>query len=315
MIGLFMVAAAALDPSGKGEEWQLVWSDEFNGRTIDPHKWSFAVDCFGGGNHERQCYTDRNATVKNGILTIVARHEQTTGPEVPLDQRKPGEPVATKTQPYSSAKLSTAGKAQWKYGKFEIRARVPKGQGTWPAIWMLPSDWAYGSWAASGEIDILETVNLGAPCAECPGGKDDRVLGTLHYGGVSPRNTHKGEELFYPPILDGKFHTFGLTWEPDKMVWTVDGKPYTTRTAKEWYTESSKAPGAPFDHPFYMILNLAVGGGLPESRDMKTVDPTAFPARLDIDYVRVWSMKRREQPLAHRGNGRDRGEWGAAVSK
>lgn len=153
---------------------------------------------------------------------------------------------------------------------------------------MLPAENAYGPWAASGEIDIMEAVNLGAPCAECPGSREDRVLGTLHFGGASPRNAHKGDELFYPPILDGKFHTFGLNWGPDKMVWTVDGKPYATRTADEWYTEKSKASGAPFDRPFYLILNLAVGGGLPESRDLKTVDVRAFPARLDVDYVRVW---------------------------
>jgi beta-glucanase (GH16 family) len=291
MIALLLFAAAVAAPAQHERAWQLIWSDEFNGRAVDPAKWGFAVECFGGGNHERQCYTERNVKVRNGVLTITARREVTTGPDLPKDQRKPGEPVATKTQPYSSAKLTTAGKAQWKYGKFEIRARLPKGQGTWPAIWMLPSDWSYGPWAASGEIDILETVNLAAPCAECPGGKDDRVLGTLHYGGVQPRNTHKGEEIFYPPILDGKFHTFGLTWEADQMVWTVDGKPYATRTSKEWYSENSKKPGAPFDQPFYLILNLAVGGGLPESRDLKTVDAAAFPARFDVDYVRVWAAK------------------------
>lgn len=279
--------AATQSPAAAGP-WRLVWHDEFNGSRIDPKKWTFAVECWGGGNHERQCYTNRNAVVRHGVLTITARRETTTGPDLPEALRKSGEPVATKTQPYSSAKLTTARKAQWKYGKFEIRARLPLGQGTWPAIWMLPADNAYGPWAASGEIDILETVNLGALCVDCPGARDDRVLGTLHFGGVNPRNTHKGEEIFYPPILDGKFHTFALTWEPEKMVWFVDGKPYAARRADEWYTESSETPGAPFDKPFYMILNLAVGGGLPESRDLKTVDPRAFPARLDVDYVRVW---------------------------
>ncbi|MES2136658.1 MAG: glycoside hydrolase family 16 protein [Pseudomonadota bacterium] len=292
MIAITMLAAiVGAIPLEQGEDWRLVWSDEFDGRSIDPGKWSLASECWGGGNNERQCYTDRNATVRHGVLTITARRETTTGPDLPEALRKPGERVTTRTQPFSSAKLTTAGKGQWKYGKFEIRARLPRGQGTWPAIWMLASDWAYGPWAASGEIDILETVNLGARCAECPGGKDDRVLGTLHFGGVSPRNTHKGDELFYPPILDGKFHSFGLIWDPDKIVWTVDGKPYATRTANEWYTENSKRPGAPFDQPFYLILNLAVGGGLPESRDLKTVDPAAFPARFEIDYVRVWALE------------------------
>lgn len=284
-----IIAALAAVPATAGPaHYRLVWSDEFSGNRVDESKWSFAEDCWGGGNNERQCYTNRNAAVRNGVLTITARRETTTGPALPKALRKPGDAVSSKTQPYSSAKLTTL-RAHWKFGKFEIRARLPQGQGTWPAIWMLPADDAYGPWAASGEIDILETVNLGAACSECPGGKDDRVLGTLHFGGSPPHNTHLGEELFYPPILDGKFHTFGLTWEPDKMVWSVDGKPYATRTSDEWYSENSRSARAPFDRPFYLILNLAVGGGLSESRDLKTVDPNAFPARFEVDYVRVWS--------------------------
>lgn len=285
------VAAAAAPAVASPSHQELIWSDEFDGSAIDPSKWSFEEDCWGGGNQERQCYTKRNAIVRNGVLTITARRKITTGPALPKALLKPSDAIATKTEPYSSAKLTTAQKAQWKYGRFEVRARLPKGQGTWPAIWMLPVDNAYGPWAASGEIDILEAVNLGAACPECPGGKDDRVLGTLHFGGVSLRHMHKGEEFHYPPILDGKFHTFELTWQPGKMVWSVDGKPYATRTSDEWYAEGSKTPGAPFDRPFYLIINLAVGGGLPESRDLKTVDPNAFPARLQVDYVRVWSWR------------------------
>ncbi|MES2147395.1 MAG: glycoside hydrolase family 16 protein [Pseudomonadota bacterium] len=287
LAGLVAPAAPA-NPAQDG--WQLMWSDEFDGARIDRSKWQFAVDCFGGGNHERQCYTDRkrNASVAHGVLTITARREATVGPAVMKGDRTPGLPVARKTQEYSSAKLTTEGKAAWRYGRFEIRARVPLGQGTWPAIWMLPADWAYGRWASSGEIDIMETVNLGAPCGECKSGREDRVLGTLHYGGVPPKNVHKGEEFPYPPILDSRFHIFGLSWSPGRMIWTVDGHPYAERRSSEWYSDATKAPGAPFDQSFYLILNLAVGGGLAESRDLKTVDPAAFPARFEIDWVRVW---------------------------
>lgn len=289
-LALLLAQLAAPASAPAQPSWRLVWSDEFNGRELDRAKWHRTADCAGGGNHERQCYTRsaRNLAVRSGKLVITARREQTVGRAEFESERDPGKPATFKTQEYSSAKITTETKADWRFGRFEVRARLPKGQGTWPAIWMLPSEWAYGKWAASGEIDILETVNLGAPCAECPGGAENRVLGTLHYGGVAPRNTHKGEELFYPLILDGKFHTFGLTWGPTQMEWSVDGRPFARRSADEWFSEARRQPGAPFDRPFYLILNLAVGGGLPESRDLKTVDQRAFPARFEVDYVRVW---------------------------
>lgn len=272
------------------DNWRLVWSDEFDGTAIDRSKWDFDVDCWGGGNNERQCYTDkrRNAAVEGGKLVITARKEKATGPAFPLSQRgDPAKANAEASRDFTSARLVTRGKAAWTYGKIEVRAKLPQGQGTWPAIWMLPEDNHYGTWAASGEIDILEAVNLGVRCDTCAGGIENRILGTLHFGGQWPANKHKGDETALPAPLDG-FHVFGIVWQKGKIVWTVDGKPYAMRVASEWSSSGSSNPAAPFDRPFHLILNLAVGGGLAEDRGLKGVDENGYPKKMEIDWVRVW---------------------------
>ncbi|QCB54402.1 glycoside hydrolase family 16 protein [Sphingopyxis sp. PAMC25046] len=288
MLAAAPAAAAAQPPADAG--WRLVWSDEFDGGAIDRGKWDFDVDCWGGGNNERQCYTDRpvNAVLRDGKLVITARKEAMTGPAFPLSQRgDPEKAEAQATKPYTSARLVTRGKAAWTYGKIEVRAKLPQGQGTWPAIWMLPEADHYGSWAASGEIDILEAVNLGVRCDDCAGGIENRILGTLHFGGRWPDNLHKGDETALPAPLDG-YHVFGIVWEKGKIVWTVDGKPYATRVASEWSTSGSDDPAAPFDRPFHLILNLAIGGGLAEGRGLKGLDESGYPKIMEIDWVRVW---------------------------
>lgn len=288
LAAVFGGGAAAREPADGG--WRLVWSDEFDGRAIDRGKWDFDVDCWGGGNNERQCYTDRpaNAAIKDGKLVITARKEAMTGPAFPLSQRgDPEKAAAQAAKPFTSARLVTRGKAAWTYGKIEVRAKLPQGQGTWPAIWMLPEDARYGSWAASGEIDILEAVNLGVRCDTCAGGIENRILGTLHFGGQWPENKHKGDETALPAPLDG-FHVFGIVWQKGRIVWTVDGKPYATRVASEWSTSGSTDPAAPFDRPFHLILNLAVGGGLAEGRGLTGVDESGYPKNMEIDWVRVW---------------------------
>ena len=290
---LAFAAAAALAPVPAQAEdgWTLVWADEFDQGKIDRGKWSFETDCWGGGNNERQCYTKsgRNAAVSDGKLVITARHERTTGPALPAHLRNgAGTSEAEATRDFSSAKLTTHGKASWRHGKVEVRAKLPQGQGTWPAIWMLPEKNAYGPWAASGEIDILEAVNLGVPCGKCKGGREDRILGTLHFGGKWPKNLHKGEEVPFPEVLDGAFHTYGIEWQPGKITWQFDGKTYATRTANEWSTTGSSTPGAPFDQPFYLILNLAIGGGLSEERGLGGVRLDGYPKLMEVDWVRVW---------------------------
>ncbi len=289
VLALALLAA----PAAAADNWTMVWSDEFDGDKIDRSKWGFDVDCWGGGNDEHQCYTKspRNAAVEDGKLVITARYERVTGPALPEHLRRTSAtPEAEATRDISSARLSTRGKASWRYGKVEVRAKLPQGQGTWPAIWMLPEKDRYGTWAASGEIDILEAVNLGVPCAKCPGGRENTILGTLHFGGKWPNNKHKGEEVPFPEVLDGGFHTYAIEWGPERITWQVDGKTYAVRTADEWSTTGSKVRGAPFDQPFHLILNLAIGGKLAETRGLGGVRLDGYPKRMEIDWVRVWQV-------------------------
>lgn len=272
-------------------DWRLVWSDEFDGPRIDRAKWGFDEDCWGGGNDEQQCYLggNRNAGIVDGKLVITAKRERHVGAAWPIHMRgRVQDPNARTAKPFTSARLTTRGKASWRYGKIEVRAALPQGQGTWPAIWMLPERERYGAWAASGEIDILEAVNLGVPCATCPGGRENTILGTLHFGDSWPNNLHRGEEVPFPQILDGGFHTYAIEWFPDRIIWQVDGRTYAERRAAEWSTTGSAAPGAPFDQPFHLILNLAIGGKLAETRGLGGVDAEGFPKRMEIDWVRVW---------------------------
>lgn len=283
-------APVAADPTGN---WTLVWSDEFDGPGIDRAKWGFDVDCWGGGNEEHQCYTKsaKNAAIEDGKLVIAAHNERVTGPALPAHLRRgSATPEAETTRQFSSARLTTRGKASWRYGKIEVRARLPQGQGTWPAIWMLPEKDRYGAWAASGEIDILEAVNLGVPCAKCPGGRENTILGTLHFGGKWPNNKHRGEEVPFPEVLDGGFHTYAVEWYPDRITWQFDGRTYAERKASEWSTTGSSAPGAPFDQPFHLILNLAIGGKLAESRGVGGVRLDGYPKFMVVDWVRVWQQ-------------------------
>ncbi|MAM88802.1 MAG: hypothetical protein CME36_15970 [unclassified Hahellaceae] len=245
-------------PSG----WKMVWNDEFNGSQIDRSKWELAVDGKGGGNNELQYYTNRpaNAFVKDGKLVIQALRERYSG--------------ADGTRDFTSARLSTPNKGDWTYGRVEVRARMPAGQGMWPAIWMLPTDWVYGGWAASGEIDIMEAVNLGAA-----GGNE--VHGTIHYGGKWPNNTHKGKSVTPASSVSENFHVYAIEWEEGEIRWYVNDRLYATQT--EWYSEAASYP-APFNQRFHLILNVAVGGQWPGSPN----SGTRFPQTMEVDYVRVY---------------------------
>jgi beta-glucanase (GH16 family) len=289
LVAGFGLLSSSATPAESG--WTLVWSDEFDGDKIDRAKWGYDVNCWGGGNDEHQCYTrsTRNAAIQNGKLVITARNEQVVGPALPEHLRRGSSASeAQAVRGMSSARLNTRGKAAWRYGKFEVRAKLPQGQGTWPAIWMLPAKDLYGAWAASGEIDILEAVNLGVPCEKCPGGRENTILGTLHFGGKWPSNLHKGDEVAFPEVLDGGFHTYAIEWYPDRIIWQVNGRTYAERRMTEWSTTGSSNRGAPFDQPFHLILNLAIGGKLAESRGVGGVRLDGYPKRLEIDWVRVW---------------------------
>lgn len=230
--------------------WKLVWNDEFYGTSIDRTKWEHEVNGDGGGNNELQYYTDseENSYVQNGLLVIQAKKENYQGKE------------------YTSARMRTKYKGDWKYGRFEIKARLPYGQGLWPAIWLLPTDWEYGGWPESGEIDIMELL----------GHQTDKVYGTIHWGTVQNHKSSGGNYTLKTGTFAGLYHVFALEWDSTGFKWFVDDVPYYT--AKQ---------GAPFDKRFHMILNVAVGGNWPGSPD----ESTSFPQKMYIDYVRVFQKK------------------------
>ena len=242
------------------EGWTLVWNDEFSGTSINTEKWSHEVNANGGGNNELQYYTARraNSRVEEGILIIEALSERFTDSQG--------------TRNYTSARMITRGKGDWLYGRMEVNAKLPTGRGLWPAIWMMPTDSEYGSWAASGEIDIMEII----------GHQPDKIHGTLHYGGVSPSNQLSGTSHSLPTgSAHRSFHTYAVEWEPNEIRWYIDDFQFASQTS--WSTSGQPYP-APFDKRFYMILNVAVGGNWPGSPDASTV----FPQRMEVDYVRVY---------------------------
>lgn len=264
----------------------LVWRDEFSNDGIDSSKWRHERNCYGGGNNEAQCYVDskENSWVAGGLLHIRAMREDAVGPAL-VDDDPDYDPDDTGgSGTYTSARLRSKGLGDWKYGRFEIRAKLPRGQGTWPAFWMLPTDWAYGGWPLSGEIDILEAVNLEV-------GGEDRIHGTLHYGGTPPDNVHSGEAYRLPggrSPADG-FHQYAVEWEEGEIRWYLDGDHYATQTSDGWYTSAAlENPLAPFDRAFHLILNLAVGGDWAGKVNDTGIDESVFPQQFQIDYVRVY---------------------------
>lgn len=236
-------------------KWKLVWSDEFNYKGLpDTSKWSFNTGGNGFGNHEKEYYTKarlENARVENGHLIIEARKED-------WEQNH-----------YTSAKLVSKGKGDWLYGRFEVRAKLPRGRGTWPAIWMLASKTPM-RWPDDGEIDIMEHVGYD------PG----KIHGTVHtksYNHVL--GTQKSAIIDVTDCMDA-FHVYAIEWTPEEIGFFVDGKKYfgfrnEHKTHAEW----------PYDSPFYMILNLAIGG---DWGGQKGIDDSIFPQQMQVDYVRVY---------------------------
>lgn len=246
-------------------DWALRWSDEFNGPNgspPDPTKWVVVSGGNGWGNAELQYYTPRSQNVRqeDGNLVIEARKERFTGPDGV--QRN-----------YTSARLNTKGRFSQRYGRFEARIQIPSGQGVWPAFSLLGDDFSTVGWPACGEIDIMENV----------GNEPAVIHGSMHgpgYSGGAPLTAVY--ELPQGRFSD-RFHVFAVEWEPQAVRFFVDGELYATRTpadlppGKRWV----------FDHPFFLVLNLAVGGNMPGSPAASTV----FPQRMLVDYVRVYSRK------------------------
>jgi len=243
--------------------WSLVWSDEFDGPTgsaVDASKWVLETGGSGWGNNELEYYTNRpvNAHLENGKLVITSVRETYTGPD-------------NVTRNYTSARLKTQGKFSLTYGRIEARLKVPYGQGMWPAFWMLGADIDQVGWPACGEMDIMENI----------GREPSMVHGTIHGPGYSGGN---GLGASYS-LPNGRnfaddFHTFAIEWEPNVIRFYVDGLLYKTRTPADLPANSSWV----FAHPFFILLNVAVGGFWPGNPDASTV----FPQTMIVDYVRVY---------------------------
>jgi len=295
MIPLLSIAACASVDSNTREPvpdsaWGLVWSDEFDSAEIDPHKWELYFDCSDHGNNEAQCYTDRarNAYVDaNGILHIVAREESFSGPAHAPGHAEYDRNDTSKTKAYTSARLSSKNRFDLKYGRIEVRARLAGGQGMWPAIWLLPTDWVYGGWPSSGEIDLMEAVSLDTP------GRPNEVHGSMNYGMKWPQWSATGRSYRSPSSFTAKFHTFLLEWEADEIRWFVDGIHYQTQRSDNWYNYIWGGqqqgfvvanPRAPYDQDFHLLLNLAVGGHWPGQPDKNWRGGREFL----VDYVRVY---------------------------
>jgi beta-glucanase (GH16 family) len=295
--------AARAEPAAVG--WDLVWSDEFGGTELDRNKWKPEQSCWGGGNQERQCYTDRseNIRVSDGMLHLQARKEKFTGPDRPPEIAD--KPNPRKTQEFTSGKIRTLGLASWKYGKIEFRAKPPKGQGTWPAVWMMPADNVYGGWPRSGEIDILEGVNLGATCDTCKGDfGENRMISALHFGDYAPKNKFLDTRVALPTnaLPSDDFHVWTLEWGEGLMRFYLDGRKYWELRAGQWDSASPLAKAnivAPFDQPLYIMANLAIGGGLSEKNNDKGVAANVTPADFLIDWIRIYQCADdREKGLA-----------------
>lgn len=215
--------------------------------------------------------------MKDGYLNITALKKTTQGPGKFDDDPAYNPQDTSVTRDYSSARLRSKNKGDWRYGRMDIRAKLPQGQGIWPAIWMLPTASAYGAWPLSGEIDIMEAVNTNAA-----GG--NAVYGTLHYGNPWPNNKYTGTNTSPATPIWQEFHTYSVEWEAGEIRWYVDNNHYATQVQSGWFTAATSKPGAPFDQAFHMILNLAVGGEWPGSPNA----PTTFPQTMQVDFVRVY---------------------------
>lgn len=238
-----------------------IWQDEFDYEGLpDPKKWDYDIGGSGWGNQEKQFYTKekKNARVENGKLIIEAHKEK-------YDNNN-----------YTSARLVTKGKGDFLYGRFEFKAKLPKGIGTWPAAWMLATNQVYGSqyWPDNGEIDVIEHVGF----------DQDRIHGNIHTKAFNHSiGTNKGNSMVLKGVSD-EFHVYACEWYPDKITIELDGKTYFTFSNsnngwQEW----------PFDKNFYLILNIAVGGSW---GGQKGIDDNIFPQRMEVDYVRVYPLKK-----------------------
>jgi beta-glucanase (GH16 family) len=254
-------------PPPPPQVWTLVWSDEFStqdGSSPDPKKWTYDLGGKGWGNQELESYTDRpeNAHIEKGNLVITAQKESFTGAD-------------GITRDYTSARLKTQGLFVQTYGRIEARIKIPEGQGMWPAFWMLGQDIPTAVWPKCGEIDIMENI----------GKEPGTIHGSLH-GPSTTANTSDLTSIFTLPAgqnVAADFHLYAVEWEPDAVRFYVDSNLYATFRQSDWPAGGKWV----FDHPFFIILNLAVGGDWPGPPDAST----KFPQVMLVDYVRVYTKR------------------------
>jgi len=232
----------------------LVWQDEFDGNSLNLSDWTHELGASGWGNEEWQFYTDReeNSYVSDGRLIIEAKEESFSGSN------------------YTSARIITRDQQSFMFGRIDIRAKLPEGQGIWPALWMLGDNFGTVGWPACGEIDIMELV----------GHEPNIVHGTVHWGpqGQSFSNSKSGSYTLPTGKFIDQFHVFSIVWEADQIVWMVDDNPYHT------LTRNDVNGNYPFNNSFFFIFNVAVGGRWPGYPDAST----RFPQQMVVDYVRVF---------------------------
>ena len=240
--------------------WNLIWQDEFSGSPLDLNKWSHEIGGHGFGNNELQYYTNdsANAFIQDGNLHIRAKF-------VPSGMGDPNN-----LRYFTSARLRTAGKGDWKYGRVEVRAKLALTKGIWPAIWMLPTDWVFGGWPKSGEIDIMEHV----------GHDEGRVHQSVHTESFNHKlGTHKSKSMLVDNV-GTSFHIYAIEWYEDRIDFFIDDHLLITfindqqNNYKTW----------PFNQRFHLLLNIAVGGDWPGDPDNTTV----FPQDMVVDYVRIY---------------------------
>lgn len=225
--------------------YTLVWADEFDTQSVDTTSWNFETGGSGWGNRELEYYQAANATVSNGQLVITARKEQQG------------------SNSFTSSRMTTKGKHEFLYGKIEARIQIPVGRGLWPAFWLLGANIDSLNWPACGETDIMEHINT-----------DSLLYGTLHWDNNG--HVQRGDTTAYTPSL---FHVYAVQWDNDKILWTLDGRVY-----HQVSIQKNKQHTDAFHRPFFILLNLAVGGNWPG----QVVDESRLPAAMRVDYVRVY---------------------------
>lgn len=234
------------------EGMSLVWRDEFESDKLDPANWSYEIGGHGWGNNELQHYQEGNTAVRDGYLLITARKEDKEGKN------------------YTSSRIITKGKQEFQYGRVDIRALLPKGQGIWPALWMLGSNISTVDWPACGETDIMEMIG--------GTGKDNTLHGTAHWE-KSGQHEYDGGKITLEDekIFADEFHVFSISWTPSEIKWYLDGVQYYEKdiTADEL---------SEFHNTYYLIFNVAVGGNWPGNPD----ETTSFPQRMVVDYIRIF---------------------------